>query len=340
MIVDLRSDTVTLPTDAMRIAMATAPLGDNVLEHDPTTEKLEKIAAEMTGKEAALFVPSGTMGNQIALATHTRPGDSALFEDQAHMVFYEGGGPAVISGVLARGIPTSDGVLTPENVEPAILHRSHHTPGTSLICVENTHNRHGGSVTSVAQHQALRALSLKHHVPIHLDGARLLNACVALKCRVDEIACEVDTLSICLSKGLGSPVGSLLCGPKAFIDEAEYWRKRLGGGMRQTGILAACGIVSLTHMVDRLAEDHERAQELALLCEGLPGIKPLPCPTNILILETEKPAEAWQHELEQQGVRTIPFGPRRLRAVFHYGVDDDGLKKAKDAFVLAAEALN
>lgn len=340
MIVDLRSDTVTLPTEAMRIAMATAPLGDNVLEHDPTTEKLERIAAEMTGKEAALFVPSGTMGNQIALATHTRPGDSALFEDQAHMVFYEGGGPAVISGVLARGIPTSDGVLTPENVEPAILHRSHHTPGTSLICVENTHNRHGGSVTSVAQHQALRALSLKHHVPIHLDGARLFNACVALKCRVDEIACEVDTLSICLSKGLGSPVGSLLCGPKAFIDEAEYWRKRLGGGMRQTGILAACGIVSLTHMVDRLAEDHERAQELALLCEGLPGIKPLPCPTNILILETEKPAEAWQHELEQQGVRTIPFGPRRLRAVFHYGVDDDGLKKAKDAIVLAAEALN
>lgn len=340
MIVDLRSDTVTLPTEAMRIAMATAPLGDNVLEHDPTTEKLEKIAAEMTGKEAALFVPSGTMGNQIALATHTRPGDSALFEDQAHMVFYEGGAPAVISGVLARGVPTSDGVLTPEVVEPAILQRSHHTPGTSLICVENTHNRHGGSVTSVAQHQALRALSLKRGIPVHLDGARLFNACIALKCRIDEIACEVDTLSICLSKGLGSPVGSLLCGPKAFIEEAEYWRKRLGGGMRQTGILAACGIVSLTQMVDRLAEDHERAQDLAGLCEGLPGVNPLPCPTNILILDTEKPAEAWQHELEQQGVRTIPFGPRRLRAVFHYGVDDDGLKQAKDAFVLAAEALN
>lgn len=340
MIVDLRSDTVTQPTQAMRAAMATAPLGDNVLEHDPTTERLEKIAAEMTGKEAALFVPSGTMGNQIALATHTKPGDSVLFEDQAHMVYYEGGAPAVISGVLCRGIITRNGVMTPELVESSILERSHHTPGTSLICVENTHNRHGGSVTNVAQHQALRALSLRRHIPIHLDGARLFNACVALGCRVDEIACEVDTLSICLSKGLGSPVGSILCGPKAFIEEAEFWRKRLGGGMRQTGILAACGIVSITQMVDRLAEDHSRAQALAEICDDLPGLRPLPCPTNILILETSAPAQAWQHELEQSGVRTIPFGPHKLRAVFHYGIDDDGLKVAKEAFLATASAFD
>lgn len=339
MIVDLRSDTVTMPTQAMREAMASAPLGDNVLDRDPTIEKLENLAAQMAGKEAALFVPSGTMSNQIALATHTRPGDSVLFENEAHMVYYEGGAPAVTAGVITRGVAAPNGVLTPELVEPAILTRSHHTPGTSLICLENSHNRHGGSMMTMAEHQALRALSLKKGVPLHLDGARLFNACVAQNCRIDEIACEVDTLSICLSKGLGSPVGSILIGPKAFIDEAEFWRKRLGGGMRQIGMLAACGIISLTKMVDRLAEDHRRASELAALCAELPGLKPLPCQTNILIVETAAPAEAWRHELEQLGVRTIPFGPHKLRAVFHYDIDDAGLAEARNAFFATASAL-
>lgn len=337
--IDLRSDTVTLPTQEMKEAMASALLGDNVLDRDPTIQKLEELAAQMTGKEAALFVPSGTMSNQIALATHTRPGDSVLFEDEAHMVYYEGGAPAVTAGVITRGVRAPNGVLTPELVEPAILTRSHHTPGTSLICLENTHNRHGGSITTMAEHQALKAMSLRKGVPLHLDGARLFNACVAQGCRVDEIACEVDTLSICLSKGLGSPVGSILLGPKAFIDEAEFWRKRLGGGMRQIGMLAACGIVSLTKMVDRLAEDHRRAAELAALCADLPGLKPLPCQTNILILETAAPAEAWRHELEQSGVRTIPFGPHKLRAVFHYDIDDKDLAETKNAFAATASAL-
>ncbi len=337
--IDLRSDTVTLPTQEMKEAMAAALLGDNVLDRDPTTQKLEELAAEITGKEAALFVPSGTMSNQIALATHTRPGDSVLFEDEAHMVYYEGGAPAVTAGVITRGIAAARGVLTPELVEPAILIRSHHTPGTSLICLENTHNRHGGSITTMAEHQALKAVSLRKNVPLHLDGARLFNACVAQNCRIDEIACEVDTLSICLSKGLGSPVGSLLCGSKAFIEEAEFWRKRLGGGMRQIGMLAACGIVSLTKMVDRLVEDHGRASELAALCSELPGLTPLPCQTNILILETSAPAEAWRHELEQLGVRTIPFGPHKLRAVFHYDISDFDLVTIKTAFSSTAAAL-
>lgn len=332
MIVDLRSDTVTKPTPAMYKAMAEAELGDNVLERDPTVEKLERLCAEMLGKEDALFVPSGTMGNQIALATHTKPGDSVLFEDQAHMVFYEGGAPAVFAGVVTRSVHAVDGVVPPEALEAGILQRSHHTPGTSLICLENTHNRHGGAVTPPAVMAEYRAVADRAGLPIHLDGARLWNAAVALGVSPGELVRGVDTVSVCLSKGLASPVGSVLCGPAGFIEEAAYWRKRMGGGMRQAGILAACGLVSLTEMVDRLAEDHLRAADLAAWCSGLPGFAALPCPTNIVILETLRAAAEVCAELEGLGVRVIPFGRHRVRAVFHKDVGDEGLAAAKEGF--------
>lgn len=339
MIVDLRSDTVTKPTPEMYRAMAEAELGDNVLETDPTVGRLEELAAEMTGKEAALFVPSGTMGNQVALATHTKPGDSVLFEDQAHMIWYEGGAPAIFAGVVTRGIPTTGGVIDPAELEKGILKRSHHTPGTTLICLENTHNRHGGSITPPEVHATYREIADRHGVKIHLDGARVFNASAALGIDVREITKHVDTVNFCLSKALASPVGSVLCGPKDFIEEAVYWRKRMGGGMRQCGILAACGIVSLTQMVDRLPEDHERAQKLSSFCSQIKGLRPAPCPTNILILHTDRPAAEWQAALEEFQVRTIPFDAHRLRAVFHKDVDDAQLKKAEFAFLECAKAF-
>lgn len=340
MIVDLRSDTVTKPTPEMYRAMAEAELGDNVLENDPTVRKLEDLSCEMTGMEDALFMPSGTMGNQVALATWTKPGDSVIFEEQAHMIWYEGGGPAIFASVITRGLHSTQGVIDPSVLESAILNRSHHTPGTSLICLENTHNRHGGAITPPEVHAAYRRIAEDRNVKVHLDGARVFNASVALGLPVREIAKHVHSINFCLSKGLASPIGSILCGPKDFIEEAVYWRKRLGGGLRQAGILAACGIVSLTKMVDRLAEDHQRAGDLASFCTSLPGVKPEPCPTNILILRTDQPASWWQSELEKSGVRTIPFDVHRLRAVFHKDVDDQALECAKSAFAKAADTAS
>ncbi|MBS1714662.1 MAG: threonine aldolase family protein [Armatimonadetes bacterium] len=332
MSVDLRSDTVTRPTPDMYAAMAAAELDDDVLGHDPTTRRLEELAAGMTGMEDALFVPSGTMGNQIALATHTKPGDSVLFDDDAHMVFYECGSPAVLSGVQVRTVPSQGGVMDSGAVSRRALVRSEHTPGTTLLCLENTHNRAGGTVTDVATHQALKAAAASLGIPVHLDGARVFNAAVALGVPVGDVTRHVDTVSICLSKGLCSPVGSVLCGPCGFVQEARYWRKRLGGGMRQSGILSACGIVSLTKMVDRLSEDHRRCRELADRVSRLPGATPVPPQTNILMIDTDAPAAAWADALECEGVRTVPMGPYRLRAVFHKDVDDAGLEQALLAF--------
>lgn len=340
MIVDLRSDTVTQPTPEMYKAMAEAELGDNVLERDPTVAKLEEQAAAKTGKEAALFVPSGTMGNQVALATWTKPGDAVLFEDEAHMIYYEGGAPAVFAGVVTRGVKARpDGTLDPADVEAGLLQRSHHTPGVSLICLENTHNRHGGAVTSLADHARYRKIADERGLPIHLDGARVFNAAASLGVEVSEITKHVDTVNFCLSKALGAPVGSVLCGPKDFITEAEYWRKRMGGGLRQAGILAACGIVGLTEVIKRLPDDHRRTTELADHCRGLAGVEPMPAPTNILILRTERPAVDWQNALEEQGVRTLPFDSHRLRLVLHHQIDDAKLEWAKKALTQAADSL-
>jgi threonine aldolase len=306
----------------MYAAMASAELGDDVLGDEPTVRALEELAASRTGKAAGLFVPSGTMGNQVALATHTNPGESVLFEDDAHMVYYEAAAPAVISGVVVRSIKAVDGVIEPQEIQRRLLKRDEHTPGTTLLCLENTHNRCGGAVTSVSHHKEYRSVADENGLRIHLDGARVFNAAVALGVDVREITSHVDTVSFCLSKGLCAPVGSVLCGPADFIKEARFWRKRLGGGMRQAGILAACGIVALNSMVDRLAEDHARAARLAEACGGIPGLRPLPTKTNIVIVQTEKPAREWHQKLEAGGVRCFPFGPDRLRFVTHRDVGD------------------
>jgi threonine aldolase len=332
MTVDLRSDTVTRPTPAMLDAMVRAELDDDVLGHDPTVERLERLSAQTTGHEAAILLPSGTMSNQVAIATHTRPGDSILVDDDAHVVFYEGGSPAVMAGVLPRTVPSRDGVIDPSKIAQRFLHRSEHTPGTTLLCLENTHNRAGGSVTPVSVMAECRREADALGIPIHLDGARVFNAAVALGVPVREVASLCDTVNFCLSKGLAAPIGSMLCGSAEFIERARFWRKRMGGGMRQAGVIAACGIVALETMVDRLADDHRRAAALAAAIEGLPDLRPLRPQTNIVMVDTDRPAEEWSSRLEAEGVRCYPIGANRLRMVFHKDVDDDGLDATVRAF--------
>jgi threonine aldolase len=340
MIVDLRSDTVTRPTPEMYKAMAEAPLGDDVLGDEPTVKKLEELAAEMVGKEAALFVPSGTMGNQIAMAVHCKRGDAALIEEEAHMVYYELGGPAIFANVVTWTLPSVLGVMAPELVEKHVLKPTPagpvapHTPPTTLLCLENTHNRGGGTIIPLATMAAYRDIADRHRMKIHLDGARVFNASVGLGVDIKEITNKVDSVNFCLSKGLRSPVGSLLCGPKDFIWEAKVWRKRLGGGMRQSGILAACGIVSLTQMVDRLAEDHRRARSLAQSLSELPGltIDWDRVQTNMVLVVTESPAAEWAKRLHDKGVWCFPVAQNRLRLVLHADVDDAGVEYAVEAF--------
>lgn len=338
-VVDLRSDTVTRPTPEMYEAIRATPLGDDVLGDDPTVIELERLAADRVGMESAMYVPSGSMGNQIALATHTRPGDAAIFEEEAHMLFYEGGAPGVIAQVVMRTVP-SDGVMDPLEVEKRVLARSLHTPGTVVLCVENTHNRKGGAVTPPSVMADYRRIADRHAMRVHLDGARVFNAAVALGVDVREITQHVDSVSFCLSKGLGSPVGSVLCGNTEFIQAARFWRKRLGGGMRQAGILAACGIVSLQKMVDRLAEDHRRAQELASRLRSIPGLKvPNVVETNILMVDTVAPATEWVAAIRERNVWGMAFSPTRIRLVFHYDVDDAGVDSAASAFAEASVSV-
>lgn len=334
MLVDLRSDTVTRPTPEMYEAIASAPLGDDVLGDDPSVIKLESLAASMTGKEAALFVPSGTMGNQIALATHCSPGDAILIEQEAHILYYEVGAPALLAGVVSWTLPSERGVMDPAVIESRVLKRNLHTPGTTLLCLENTHNRGGGTVIPLHAMAEYRRLADRHGMKIHLDGARVFNAAVALGVPVSEIAQPVDSINFCLSKGLRSPVGSLLCGTAEFIEGARIWRKRLGGGMRQAGILAACGIVSLTKMVDRLAEDHAHARAIGEGLQGIPGISVNveDIETNMVLVDTEAPAETVAQRLEAQGVFCFPVAPNRLRLVLHGDITADMIPHVIRAF--------
>jgi threonine aldolase len=317
----------------MREAMARAPLGDDVLGDDPTVAQLERIAADRVGKEAAVFVPSGTMGNQIAIAVHTRPGDAILIEDEAHILWYEVGAPAALAGVVTRTVASDRGVIEPEMSAARALERSLHTPGTTLLCVENTHNRAGGTITPSAHFAAYRRLCDERGMRFHLDGARIFNAAVAAGEPVTAWTSQVDSVTFCLSKGLCAPVGSVLCGSAAFIDEARYWRKRLGGGMRQSGLLAACGIVALLSLIDRLAEDHARARRLADALRSLPGLRVGAMPeTNILMVHTDAPAATWVEVLGSRSIRMIAFGPHRLRLVLHRDVDDTQVDRTIEAF--------
>ena len=323
--VDLRSDTVTRPTAEMRSAIADAIVGDDVIDVDPTVVELQRRTAEILGKEAAIYMPSGTMTNQVALRVHCKPGDEFLCEADSHIYNYEQGGFAQLSGLVARTVQGRHGVLRPEQLEGMIRPDNEHYVRTRLLCLENTHNRGGGRVLPYEGVKVLCRWAHEQGLATHLDGARLFNAVVATGIDAAEWSRHFDSVSVCLSKGLGAPVGSLLAGSADFVAEARRHRKLFGGGMRQAGIIAAAALHALQHHVERLATDHEHARLLAdavRQCEGL-ELEPAEVDTNIVIFRV---VPAWAsaadfvQALEARGVRTLPFGPRHVRAVTHLDV--------------------
>jgi len=332
-VIDLRSDTVTLPTPAMREAMYRAEVGDDVFGEDPTVNRLEAMAAERMGKEAALFVVSGTMANLVSLLTHCGRGHEIIVGDLAHTFLYEQGGSAALGGIHVHTLRNQpDGTLDLREIEGAIRADNIHFPRTRLICLENTHNRCGGVPLTPEYTDAVGDLARRHGLAVYLDGARIFNAAVALGVDVRELTRGVDTVSFCLSKGLCAPVGSLVCGTRDFIAEARRNRKIVGGGMRQAGIIAAAGIVALEQMVDRLAEDHENARRLALGLAEIPGISidPAQVRTNIVIFDlvAERPTPAeFAARLSADGVKVLALG-ERIRLVTHHGIDAADIDKA------------
>ncbi len=336
--IDLRSDTVTQPTEAMRRAMASAELGDDVLGEDPTVSALEALAAEITGKEAALLVPSGTMANLISLLTHCGRGEEVILGDQAHIFFYEQGGSASVGGIHPRTVPNqTDGTMALNVVRDSIRADDPHFPRTRLIAVENTHNRCSGSPLPPSYLQAVAGLAAEHDLAVHMDGARIFNAAAALNVSVADLARPVDSLSFCLSKGLSAPIGSLVCGRRDFIQQARRNRKVLGGGMRQAGIIAAAGLVALREMTDRLVDDHRNARRLA---EGLSAMRrahldPARVQTNIVYVDLD-PEGASAAEtvarLTDEGVQVGATGAHQFRAVTHYGITGDDIEKALKSF--------
>jgi len=338
--IDLRSDTVTVPTAAMRQAMADADVGDDVFGDDPTVNRLEALAAEITGKEAAVFVASGTMGNLASLLAHCGRGRDVILGDESHIYHYENGGASAIGGLVFRPVPTNaDGTLPLEALRQAIhlpahnYHFYHYTrPG--VICLENTHNRCGGRVLPPAYFADVSALAAEHGLPIHLDGARLFNAAVASGRPVTDWTRHVSSVQLCLSKGLSAPVGSLICGTAVFVDEARRMRKILGGGMRQAGVIAAPGIIALTEMVARLADDHRNARILADGIAALAGVvlAPPEVDTNIVVfrLPSVAAAEGFQVALEREGVLVSNFGGGRLRVVTHDGIAEADCRAVVD----------
>jgi len=338
--VDLRSDTLTRPTPAMRRAMADAEVGDDVYGEDPTVKRLEATVAERLGKEAALFVPSGTMSNQLALNVHTRPGDEAIVERGAHVVNYESGAGAVLSGVQFQMLDGERGHLRADQIAGAVRAGYYWEPASRVVWCENTANRAGGTIQLPREAEAVAREARRFGLALHLDGARLWNAAVALGVAEADLAAPFDTVSVCLSKGLGAPVGSVLAGPKDLVAEAFRWRKRWGGGMRQVGILAAAGLYALEHNRDRLADDHARARRLAETLNGLPGVTVdlATVETNIVMVDVPGTAVDAAARLADAGVRVSPFGPQRLRLTTHLDVTDDDLDRALAAMthVLAA----
>ncbi|MFB0555710.1 MAG: low-specificity L-threonine aldolase [Phycisphaerae bacterium] len=329
--IDLRSDTVTLPTPSMREAIYRAELGDDVFGEDPTTNRLEEMAAERMGKEAALLVASGTMGNLVCTLTHCRRGEEVILGDRSHTFLYEAGGMSALGGIHPHTISNQpDGTMRLEDIEGAIRGDNVHFPRTRLICLENTHNRCSGFALTSEYIDSVAALAKEHGLSVHLDGARIFNAAVALGIDVKELTANVDSLSFCLSKGLSAPVGSVVCGSSEFIAEARRARKVLGGGMRQAGVIAAAGIKALEEMVDRLAEDHENARHLA---EGIASISGLSIElakvqTNIVYFELDEDRMTPVRlvtELNKNGVKLLSVGSRRLRAVTHYGISAEDI---------------
>ena len=336
-IIDLRSDTVTWPTAEMRAAMANAEVGDDVYGEDPTVNKLQDLAAARMGKQAALFVPSGAMGNLAALLAHCQRGDEVILGDLSHPYLYEAASMSALGGIQPRSLPNRpDGTLALEEIRAAIREDDPHFPITRLVALENTHNRCNGVPLSVEYTRSVGELAHQNKLALHIDGARIFNAAVALRVPVSELVAPADSVTFCLSKGLCAPVGSVLCGSKEFIGKALRARKQLGGGMRQAGVLAAAGIIALEKMVDRLAEDHARAK---LLAEGLSEISDLEVPpqyTNIVRFQLSEDAKIKPEDLlaklNAQGIRIGRGGPWGFRAVTHYWIDDQALEKTLSAF--------
>jgi len=338
-IIDLRSDTVTLPTPAMREAMFAADLGDDVYGEDPTVNRLQDLAAEKLGKEAGLFVSSGTMGNLIAILAHCNRGDEVSLGNKAHTFLFEAGGISALGGIHSCQVPNQpDGILNLDDIRDAIRPDDAHHPITRLITLENTHNRCGGVALTSAYTRAVGQLAQQHGLQLHLDGARLFNAAVAQGVGAAELAAPADSISICLSKGLCAPVGSVLVGSRQFIQRAHRLRKQLGGGMRQAGILAAAGIVALEQMVDRIADDHVQARRLAAGLAQIPGLELAPGSpyTNMVFValkpETGLTAREVAGRLEKQGVKVGATGEHRFRLVAHYWIDDEAVECAVAAF--------
>lgn len=341
--VDLRSDTVTLPGREMREAMAKAAVGDDVFGEDPTVKQLEEEAAALAGKEAALFVPSGTMGNLIAVLTHTTRGDAVLLDPEAHIFYYEAGGSSLVGGVQlwpVENLHSPEGI---RGINKAIRPSDQHFAPPTLLCLENTHNRKGGTVLTPAEQELLYQTAKKSGLFVHLDGARIFNAAAAVNCAVTDFTRSCDSIMYCLSKGLGAPVGSILAGSFPFINSARRYRKVLGGGMRQAGILAAAGRVALKY-IPYLHEDHRRALKLAEGVSQLPHfeVTPFPPPTNIIILNTEGLKLSSQELINQLlpfGIKTINFGENLVRMVIHRDISNSDIDYTLDVFTKLSKKL-
>jgi len=344
-IIDLRSDTVTKPTPKMREAMMCAEVGDDCYGEDPTVNELERLAAEKIGKEAAVYVPTGTMGNTAAIISHTQHGDFIILDAECHIYYYEKGVMASLGGVMPVTTNTDDGCPDISVVEQYLQRDPKRFPKTSLICLENTQNRRGGLAISLERMKSLREITAKYNTPIHLDGARVFNAAHALGVEAKDIAGYVDSVMFCLSKGLSAPVGSMLAGSEEFMQKARRARKRLGGGMRQAGVLAAAGIIALTEMTERLAIDHENAQ---ILAKGLSqveelNVNPQRVMTNIVIFDT-KPlgltASEFAQKATEKNIKVSLYGPTTIRLVTHNDVSREDMLYAADALTeVVKEAL-
>jgi threonine aldolase len=336
--VDLRSDTTTLPTDEMRQAIAESELGDDVFQGDPTVNKLQDLAAQQMGKEAALLVPSGTMANLASILTHCGRGAEVILGNRAHTYKYEKGGISAYGGIHSTQIPNQDdGTMQLEDIRDAIRGIDDHFPVTKLICLENTHNVCGGAPLSVKYTKEVANLARAHNIKLHIDGARIFNAAVAQGVEVQELVEDADSMSFCISKGLAAPVGSIICGSKDFIDQARGIRKGLGGGMRQAGIIAAAGIVALETMVDRLQEDHTNARLLADGIADLPGVvlDPETIKTNIIYFDMDDNAiesADFLTVLAAKGIQFFDTGPRRFRMVTHYGITAEDILYTINSF--------
>jgi threonine aldolase len=335
--IDLRSDTVTKPTPAMRKTMAEAEVGDDVFGEDPTVNALQEKVANLLGKESALFVPSGTMANQLSIKSHTQPGDEVIIEASSHPYNFEGGAGAALSGIQFHCLEGVRGILEASQIIEAIRPPDHHFPVTRLVCLENTHNRGGGSIYPLEKMADIYQLAKSKGLLLHLDGARLWNASVATGIKPQEYTHWADSVSVCLSKGLGAPIGSLVAGSKSFIDRVHRFRKMFGGGMRQVGIIAAAGIYALDHHIDRLKEDHQNAKRLAVGLREFKGVsvEPKHVETNIVIFDVVNSGMTGAQVAEgikKEGVLIHAFGKTQIRLVTHLNVGAEDIELALKAF--------